>query len=58
LTGPIAALKRPTCYSSASLSLLDIFLFGFSSELSERIMSLSTGMLNCFNEASWSSLLG
>lgn len=58
LTGPIPAENRATCSSSASLSLLARFLFGFYSVLSERINNLSIGMLNCFKALSCSSLLG
>jgi hypothetical protein len=58
LTGPIAALNSPTCSISASVNLFCKFLLGASSMLSERIMSLSIGTLNCFRALSCSSLLG
>jgi len=58
LTGPIAAVKRPTCSSSASFNRFCKFLFGASSTLSESMISLSMGILNCFKAFNCSSLFG
>lgn len=57
-TGPIAVVKRDTCSNSASVSLFCKFLLGAYSTLSERMRSLSIGILNCFKALSCSSLLG
>ena len=57
-TGPIAALNKDTCSNSASFNLFCKFLFGFYSVLSDKIRSLSIGILNCFNAFNCSSLFG
>ncbi len=57
-TGPMAAVNKATCYSSASVSLVCKFLLGFYSELSERMISLSMGILNCLRALSCYSLFG
>ena len=58
LTGPILVPNNATCSNYASFNLFDKLLFGASSELSERIIILSIGILKDFNALSWSSLLG
>ncbi len=57
-TGPIPDMKLATCSIYESVNLLERVLYGFYSELSERRINLSMGMLKALRALSCYSLCG